>query len=87
MAKIVIGADCETDDELLKTQGYSWKYNQGYVLCTALYCILIPYKFTKGISPVDGQSNWSMFYPWQSFILPVENAERNERMQRINQFR
>ena len=52
-----------------------------------LYCILIPYKFTKGISPVDGQSNWSMFYPWQSFILPVENAERNERMQRINQFR
>lgn len=37
MAKIVIGADCETNDELLKTQGYSWKYNQGYVLCTALY--------------------------------------------------
>lgn len=37
MAKIVIGADSETHDPLLKTQGYSWKYNQGYVLCTALY--------------------------------------------------
>lgn len=37
MAKIVIGADSETYDPLLKTQGYSWKYNQGYVLCTALY--------------------------------------------------
>ena len=37
MAKIVIGADSETYDPLLKTQGYSWKYKQGYVLCTALY--------------------------------------------------
>ncbi len=37
MAKIVIGADSETYDPLLRTQGYSWKYNQGYVLCTALY--------------------------------------------------
>ena len=37
MAKIVIGADSETYDPLLKTQGYSWKYGQGYVLCTALY--------------------------------------------------
>lgn len=37
MSKIVIGADSETYDPLLKTQGYSWKYKQGYVLCTALY--------------------------------------------------
>ena len=37
MAKIVIGADSETHDPLLKTQGYSWKYKQGKVLCTALY--------------------------------------------------
>ena len=37
MSKIVVGADTETYDPLLKTKGYSWKYNQGYILCTALY--------------------------------------------------
>lgn len=35
--KTIIGADSETVDEFLKTKGYSWKYNSGYVLCTALY--------------------------------------------------
>lgn len=37
MSKIVVGLDCETHDPLLKTKGYSWKYNEGYVLNTALY--------------------------------------------------
>lgn len=37
MSKIVIGADTETQDELLKTAGYSWKYGKGKILCTALY--------------------------------------------------
>ena len=37
MSKRVIGLDCEVVDPLLKTAGYSWKYNQGYVLNTALY--------------------------------------------------
>lgn len=37
MAKIVVGLDIETVDPLLKTAGYSWKYNQGYILATALY--------------------------------------------------
>lgn len=37
MSKIVCGLDCETVDNLLKTAGYSWKYNQGYILNTALY--------------------------------------------------
>ena len=37
MAKRVIGLDIETYDPLLKTSGYSWKYNQGYILNTALY--------------------------------------------------
>ena len=37
MSKIVIGADTETQDELLKTTGYSWKYGKGKILCTALY--------------------------------------------------
>jgi DNA polymerase I-like protein with 3'-5' exonuclease and polymerase domains len=37
MCKIVIGLDIETYDPLLKTAGWSWKYKQGYILCTALY--------------------------------------------------
>lgn len=37
MSKKVVGLDCETYDPLLKTAGYSWKYNQGYILNTALY--------------------------------------------------
>ena len=37
MSKIIIGADTETQDELLKTAGYSWKYGKGKILCTALY--------------------------------------------------
>ena len=37
MAKTIVGLDCETVDSLLKVSGYSWKYNQGYVLNTALY--------------------------------------------------
>lgn len=37
MSKQIVGIDCEVADPLLKTAGYSWKYNQGYVLNTALY--------------------------------------------------
>ena len=37
MSKTVVGLDIETVDPLLKTSGWSWKYNQGYILCTALY--------------------------------------------------
>lgn len=37
MSKITVGLDIETYDPLLKTAGYSWKYNQGYILNTALY--------------------------------------------------
>lgn len=37
MSKHIVGIDCETKDELLKTQGWSWKYKQGYILNTALY--------------------------------------------------
>ena len=37
MSKRVIGLDIETYDPLLKTAGYSWKYEQGYILNTALY--------------------------------------------------
>lgn len=37
MAKIICGLDCEVNDPLLKVSGYSWKYNEGYILNTALY--------------------------------------------------
>ena len=37
MAKRIIGLDIESYDPLLKISGYSWKYNQGYILNTALY--------------------------------------------------
>lgn len=37
MSKRVVGLDIETYDPLLKTAGYSWKYGQGHILCTALY--------------------------------------------------
>lgn len=37
MSKRIIGLDIETYDPLLKTVGYSWKYGQGKILCTALY--------------------------------------------------
>ena len=37
MSKIICGLDCEVSDPLLKVSGYSWKYNEGYILNTALY--------------------------------------------------
>ena len=37
MSKIICGLDCEAYDPLLKVSGYSWKYNEGYILNTALY--------------------------------------------------
>ena len=37
MSKCIVGLDCEVHDPLLKTAGYSWKYGQGKILCTALY--------------------------------------------------
>ena len=37
MTKQIVGIDCEVADPLLKVSGYSWKYNEGYILNTALY--------------------------------------------------
>lgn len=33
----IIGIDCETHDPLLKVKGTSWVFNEGELLCTALY--------------------------------------------------
>lgn len=37
MVRKLVGLDIETVDPLLKTAGWSWKYGQGKVLCTALH--------------------------------------------------
>ena len=52
MNKEVIGLDIETVDPLLKTAGYSWKYGQGKILCTALY-----YEDTDEIKVIAGLNN------------------------------
>lgn len=48
----LIGIDCETVDNLLKTSGWSWKYNQGYILNTALY-----YAETDTVKVIAGLHN------------------------------
>lgn len=50
------------------------------------YFLIAPINFTKGISSVDGKSQWAMFYPWNSIFYPIENYERNARMKVINAF-
>lgn len=52
MAKQVIGIDCEVHDPLLKTSGWSWKYNQGYILNTALY-----YELEDKVKVIAGKYN------------------------------
>lgn len=51
-----------------------------------LYFLIAPYRFTKAISNVDGNSSWAMFSPWNSVFFLVENSERNARMKNINGF-
>lgn len=52
MSKEVIGLDIESVDPLLKTKGYSWKYGQGKILCTALY-----YEAEDKVMTVAGLNN------------------------------
>ena len=59
MAKLVVGLDIETVDPLLKTAGYSWKYNQGYILATALY-----FEAEDKLSVVAGLHNNNC--PWEA---------------------
>lgn len=37
MKKLICGIDCEVHDPKLKTAGWSWKYNEGYILCTSIF--------------------------------------------------
>ena len=69
MSKIVVGADTETVDELLKTSGYSWKYNKGYILDTALY-----YEAEDKIKIISGLHNEN---------CPYTEEERKEQNKEI----
>lgn len=57
MSKRVIGLDIECYDPLLKTAGYSWKYNQGYILNTALY-----YEAEDKVEVIAGNHNQNTPY-------------------------
>lgn len=63
MAKRVIGLDIETVDPLLKTSGWSWKYNQGFILCTALY-----YEDTDTVEVIAGLNNSNSPYSYSEKI-------------------
>ena len=69
MSKIVVGADTETVDELLKTSGYSWKYNKGYILDTSLY-----YEAEDKIKIISGLHNEN---------CPYTEEERKEQNKEI----
>lgn len=65
----LVGIDCETADELLKTSGWSWKYNKGYILNTALY-----YADNDDIKVIAGLHNTN---------CPYTEEERKEQNQEI----
>ena len=52
MSKRIVGLDIETIDPLLKKAGYSWKYGQGKILCTALY-----YEVEDAVEVIAGLNN------------------------------
>lgn len=57
MGKRLCGLDIESVDPLLKTAGWSWKYNQGYILNTALY-----YEDTDEVKVIAGLHNGNCPY-------------------------
>ena len=76
MSKEVIGLDCETVDNLLKTRGYSWKYGQGKILCTALY-----YEAEDKVMTIAGLNNDNSPYDKSVRIEQnkiIEDLLRNE---------
>lgn len=57
MSKIVCGIDCETYDTKLKTAGWSWKYNEGYILCTSIF-----YESSSEVKIIPGIHNDNCTY-------------------------
>lgn len=76
MSKEVIGLDIESVDPLLKTRGYSWKYGQGKILCTALY-----YEAEDKVMTIAGLNNDNSPYDKSVRIEQnkiIEDLLRNE---------
>lgn len=68
MSKRIIGLDIETFDPLLKTSGWSWKYGQGNILCTALY-----YEDTDEVKVIAGLKN--AYCPFDLIDRQCDNKE------------
>lgn len=68
MSKRVVGLDIETFDPLLKTSGWSWKYGQGNILCTALY-----YEDTDEVKVIAGLKN--AYCPFDLIDRQCDNKE------------
>lgn len=66
MSKEVIGLDIESVDPLLKTKGYSWKYGQGKILCTALY-----YEAEDKVMTIAGLNNDNS--PYDKSVRTTQN--------------
>lgn len=75
MSKIICGLDIECYDNLLKKAGYSWKYNQGYILNTALY-----YEDKDEVRVIAGLHNENCPYSKEERVSEnkiIENLLRN----------
>ena len=67
MSRRLVGLDCETVDEDLKTAGWSWKYGHGYVLNTALY-----FEDDDRVEVIAGLHNTNC--PYDDFAREVDNG-------------
>ena len=57
MKKLICGIDCEVHDPKLKTAGWSWKYNEGYILCTSIF-----YESSSEVKIIPGIHNDNCTY-------------------------
>lgn len=76
MSKIVCGIDCEVHDPKLKTAGWSWKYHEGYILCTSIF-----YENLDEVKIIPGIHNDNCTYSEEERINQneiVKNLLKNE---------
>ena len=57
MQKLIVGLDIESYDPKLKTAGWSWKYNEGYILCTSIF-----YESSSEVKIIPGIHNGNCTY-------------------------
>ena len=55
--KLIVGLDIESYDPKLKTAGWSWKYNEGYILCTSIF-----YESSSEVKIIPGIHNDNCTY-------------------------